>query len=1041
MVRPNDPFWDYVEKMADGLLRCMFCEYIFAVATSISRIKSHFAGVKRRGVNICTKVPKEIQEASYLAIHGSRKKLKTMPSEVANKFSTSSLEEKNEVEILARDIEEVLMEAESSDEVESKSPAELIQFVETGSSVEGNVADVHETGGTALPRMDLVGQSIEKDWQEIFDLSKENDDLNCSREDMAGDLIQEGLHETRGDALLTTELVGQAFQRNTDEIWSLLKKEQVLTIGVCGRGGMGKTTLVMHIHNLLLKIPNSFHHIYWITVTQDFSIYKLQNLIAKNIDLDLSNEKDEKSRAAKLSKAFLTKQKSVLILDNLRNHFDVEKVGIPIRGNKCKLIFTTRSLDVCKWMGCPEYMVNVEPLSEEEAWSLFAKELGNFDIKVGHLAKFLASECAGFPLGIKTTARSMRGVEDVYAWRKTLQELEGLKRTKGSMELDVFPILEFSYLHLNDLSLQRCLLYCALFPEDCKINKNDLIEYLIAEGIIEARGSRQSQFDNGHFMLDKLENACLLESFITEDYGYVRMHDLIRDMALQIMNSRAMVKAGVQLKEFPDEEKWTEGLMHVSLMRNDIEEVPPNLSPRCTNLATLLLCGNHKLELITDSFVKRFCLLQFLDLSFTAIKELPGSISGLVHLDGLWLRGCNKLRHVPSLAKLRKLKMLNFSNAPLEEVPHGIDSLFKLRYLNLDGTTLKEFSATMFFNLSNLQFLHLHQSLGGLRAVEVEGVAGLRKLESLKCHFYDLVGFNKYLKSQEERQPLCTYDIKIGQLGDNVFTDFMLPPISKKDTNKEVRLYNCNIGDRGDFLALPEGIQKLVIAKCHDARNLCNVQATGLKSFVISECHGVEFLFTLSSFSTDIVKSVETLHLYWLKNLLALFGREGTALQPFPSIGTFSCLRVFDVFNCPSIKKLFPSGLLPNLKHLEVIEVEFCDKMEEIIAAEEEDEGGIVGEERNSSSRSTDASVEFRLPNLRLLKLRNLSELKSICSGVMICDSLQELDVVYCLKLKRLPFSRSLAKSIRKIQSYPKEWWELVEWDKRSAKNIHQPPP
>lgn len=1040
MVRPNDPFWGYVEKMPGGLLRCMFCEYVFAVATSISRIKSHFAGVKRRGVNICTKVPKEIQEASYLAIHGSRKKLKTMPSEVANKFSTSSLEEKNEVEILARDIEEVLMEAESSDEVESKSPAELIQFVETGSSVEGNVADAHETGGTALPVMDLVGQSIEKDWQEIYDSSKENDDLICSREDMAGDLIQEGLHETRGDALLTTEPVGQAFQRNTDEIWSLLNKEQVLTIGVCGRGGMGKTTLVIHIRNLLLKIPNSFHHIYWITVTQDFSIYKLQNLIAKNIDLDLSNEKDEKSRAAKLSKAFLTKQKSVLILDNLRNHFDVEKVGIPIRGNKCKLIFTTRSLDVCKQMGCPEYMVNVEPLSEEEAWSLFAEELGNYDVEVENLAKCLASECAGFPLGIKTTARSMRGVEDVHAWRKTLQELEESKRTKGSMELDVFLLLEFSYLHLNK-SLQRCLLYCALFPEDCKINKNDLIEYLIAEGIIEARGSRQSQFDKGHFMIDKLENACLLESFITEDFGYVRMHDLIRDMALQIMNSRAMVKAGVQLKEFPDEEQWTEGLMQVSLMRNDIEEVPPNLSPRCTNLATLLLCGNHKLELITDSFVKRFCLLQFLDLSFTAIKELPGSISGLVHLYGLCLMGCYKLRHVPSLAKLRKLKMLNFRNAPLEEVPHGIDLLFKLRYLNLDGTTLKEVSATMLFNLSNLQFLHLHQSLGGLRAVEVERVAGLRKLESLKCHFYDLVDFNKYLKSQEERQPLCTYDITIGQLGDNVFTDLMLPPIAKKGTNKEVRLYNCNIGERGDFLALPEGIQKLVIAKCLDARNLCNVQATGLKSFVISECHGVEFLFTLSSFSTDIVKSVETLHLYWLKNLLALFGREGTALQPFPSIGTFSCLRVFDVFNCPSIKKLFPSGLLPNLKHLEVIEVEFCDKMEEIIAAEEEDEGGIMGEETNSSSRSIDASVEFRLPNLRLLKLRYLSELKSICSGVMICDSLQELDVVYCLKLKRLPFSPALLKSIRKFHWYPKEWWELVEGDKRSAKNIHQPPP
>ncbi|KAB5534683.1 hypothetical protein DKX38_017769 [Salix brachista] len=97
---------------------------------------------------------------------------------------------------------------------------------------------------------------------------------------------------------------------------------------------------------------------------------------------------------------------------------------------------------------------------------------------------------------------------------------------------------------------------------------------------------------------------------------------------------------------------------------------------------------------------------------------------------------------------------------------------------------------------------------------------------------------------------------------EGVLTDFILSPISKKDTNREVRLYNCNIGERGDFLALPEGIQKLVIAECNDARNFCNLQATGLKSFVICQCHDVEFLFTLSSFSTDILESLETLHLF-----------------------------------------------------------------------------------------------------------------------------------------------------------------------------------
>lgn len=185
MVRPNDPFWDYVEKMTGGLLKCMFCEYIFAAATSISRIKSHFAGVKGRGINVCAKVPKDIQEAAYPAIYGTKKKRKTMPSSsnngVANMISTSSQEKKKKFETLARDVEEMLMEVESTDKIENKSAGELVQLVKMGSSLEGNIVDAHETSGNTFPRTDLVGQSIEKNWREIYGLSTENDDLNCGR--------------------------------------------------------------------------------------------------------------------------------------------------------------------------------------------------------------------------------------------------------------------------------------------------------------------------------------------------------------------------------------------------------------------------------------------------------------------------------------------------------------------------------------------------------------------------------------------------------------------------------------------------------------------------------------------------------------------------------------------------------------------------------------------------------------------------------------------------------------------------------------------
>lgn len=54
---------------------------------------------------------------------------------------------------------------------------------------------------------------------------------------------------TRGNALLTTGVVGQTSQRNLDNIWKCLMNDKVLSIGIYGMRGVGKTTTVMHIHN------------------------------------------------------------------------------------------------------------------------------------------------------------------------------------------------------------------------------------------------------------------------------------------------------------------------------------------------------------------------------------------------------------------------------------------------------------------------------------------------------------------------------------------------------------------------------------------------------------------------------------------------------------------------------------------------------------------------------------------------------------------------------------------------------------------------
>ena len=64
-----------------------------------------------------------------------------------------------------------------------------------------------------------------------------------------------------------------------------------------------------------------------------------------------------------------------------------------------------------------------------------------------------------------------------------------------------------------------------------------LIGYLIDKGIIKGIRSRKDAFDEGHTMLNRLENVCLLESVKIEydDSRSVKMHELIRDMAMHIL--------------------------------------------------------------------------------------------------------------------------------------------------------------------------------------------------------------------------------------------------------------------------------------------------------------------------------------------------------------------------------------------------------------------------------------------------------------------------------------------------------------------------
>ncbi|TYH74591.1 hypothetical protein ES332_D05G410200v1 [Gossypium tomentosum] len=824
-----------------------------------------------------------------------------------------------------------------------------------------------------------------------------------------------------GLPLPTSELVGEEAVRN--EIWACLMQDELSKIGVWGMGGVGKTTIMKHIHNDLLK-EQRFERVIWVTISKEFNVIKVQDDIADALKLkeDWPREGDKLRRAAILSEILKNAGKHVLILDDVWHKVSLEEVGIPepSGSNGCKLVLTTRSEHVCKYMGCK--VIKVKPLSEEKALILFLNKVGPNIVQsptIMPILKLVVKECAGLPLTIVVVAGTMKGEDTPLIWKNALGELkERIGKVEG-VEAEVIERLKFSFDHLKDEKVKYSFLHCALYPEDFGIEKDELIECWIEEGFIDDMGTRQEMKDKGHVILKKLEENCLLENNTNvRVQPCIKMHDAVRDMALSItrMNPRYKIQSGFQLKELPEKEQWSPNIEKVSLMHNFISEISIDVLPTKCQLLTTLLLQENPIKKISISFFTNMPCLSVLNLSFTKIESLPNSISELKNLTTLLLCGCRELRDLPCLSMLQELKKLDLSRT-------------KIKHLDLSVCNLKEIPAGLLPKLVHLQHLSfdVQNEKTSLKAEEMEP---LKNLECFIGRFEDIGELNKFISSmQKSKKNLIKYYLQVGSY-------FVGATRDKKVTIGGVQNWE------DELIMHPIKIQELNILNCDDSINLVDdnssfKNAIDLRVCRIWRCEGIECVVSLSSFASSSAhpfQSLEVLHLQFLPKLSALIMKDAgigsaTTSTLAPST-TFSHLKEIDVRGCSSMKTLLPHWLLPNLQNLEKIYVRACSQLVEILGAETSE----------VEEKGSDALIKFHLPKLRVLELSELPNLKSICSksGVMVRDSLQFMKVDGdCDKLRRIPPFVPLVGNGQPFAYAPPsltifsstKWWESLEWD------------
>ncbi|KAK4729052.1 hypothetical protein R3W88_022040 [Solanum pinnatisectum] len=335
-----------------------------------------------------------------------------------------------------------------------------------------------------------------------------------------------------------------AATRNLNEILQLLEDDKVCIIGVWGAGGIGKTTLVKNLNNELQQIDVSrskvsFGVVVWVTV---------QAQIANRLNVKVDTKGSEESNASKIYQRLKQEKSFLVILDDVWEAIDLDDVGVPQPEDHAgsKVIITSHFLGVCKQMKTQTEM-NISTLDKDESWHLFIKNAGDVAnrVDIQRLAMDIVRECGGLPLAI--TGRALEdALKSVRISTPHNKEVEKkvYNVIKWSFDSLESPDIELSSEHQRSThvnkkrgDIQSCFLYCFLYP--AAISIDDLIRCWWAEGFLGEHDTYREAYIRGITTIESLKDSCLLEA---HKMDCVKMHDVVRDVAIWIDNSFGLTK-------------------------------------------------------------------------------------------------------------------------------------------------------------------------------------------------------------------------------------------------------------------------------------------------------------------------------------------------------------------------------------------------------------------------------------------------------------------------------------------------------------------
>nr|ADM65814.1 leaf rust resistance protein Lr10 [Triticum dicoccoides] len=474
---------------------------------------------------------------------------------------------------------------------------------------------------------------------------------------------------------------------------------QQKVVSIVGCAGLGKTTLAKQVYD---ELRINFEYRAFVSISRSPDMATILKCVLSQFHAqDYSSDESEIPKLVDQIRDLLQDKRYFVIIDDIwdMKTWDVLKCALCKNSCGSVIMTTTRIYDVAK--SCcssnGDLVYKIQPLSVADSEKLFLNRVfghkKGFPPELKEVSKDVLKKCGGLPLAINAISRLLADEENKEEWGHVgLSSVFAERHKKPDIDAMKY-ILSLSYFDLPP-HLRSCLLYLAMFPKDCLIEKERLVHRWISEGFIRNEDG-EDLVEVGERYLYELVNRSLIESVgvpYDRKARFYRVHNVILDFLIfksmeenfcTLTSDQSRLDYKVRrLSLFANKDPSCMAQLDLSHARSlsafgHLGQLNSSVKSNALRVLDLQDCselGNHHVK-----DIGRNPLLRYLNISGTDITELPVQIADLQFLETLDASFTELIEVPRALTCLRQLVRLFVSDET--KLPDLIGNMKRLQEL------------------------------------------------------------------------------------------------------------------------------------------------------------------------------------------------------------------------------------------------------------------------------------------------------------------------------------------------------------------------